>query len=87
MDWLLMDWLLLAIASCCGVALLWTGRTVRMRHVHNLHLNLSMERRVLESFAGVDAAPPLAAALSTEMRLIRWRKFVVIEGGKTYRSA
>ena len=78
-----MDWLLLAIASCCGVALLWTGRTVRMRHAQNLNLNLSMERRVLESFAGVDAAPPL----SPEMRPDRWRKFVVIEGGKTYRSA
>ena len=81
----MVDWFLLATAGSCGIVLLWTSRTARVRHAHNL--DFIMEKRVLESFAGVDAAPPLAAALSTEMRPIRWRKFVVIEGGKTYRSA
>ena len=44
--------------------------------------NLLMERRVLESFAGRGAALIVAPALPTEMPPDRWRKFVVIEGGK-----
>ena len=75
-----MDWFLLAAAGSCGGVLLWTGRTARVRHAHNL--NLIMERRVLESFAGLDAALSVAPALSTEMPPDRRRKFVVIEGGK-----
>jgi hypothetical protein len=51
-----------------------------VRHAHNLNLNLIMERRVLESFAGLDAA--LSPALPTGIPRDRRRKFVVIEGGK-----
>ena len=54
-----------------------------MRHSHNL--NLMMERRVLESFAGLDDTLSVAPALPTEMRPDRWRKFVVIQGGKACR--
>ena len=78
-----MDWFLLATAGSCGVVLLWTGRTARVRHAHTL--NLLMERRVLESFAGLDAALSVAPALPTEMPPDRCRKFVVIEGGKACR--
>jgi len=52
-----------------------------VRHAHNL--DLIMEKRVLESFAGRDAALSVAPAQPTEMRPDRWRKFVVIEGGKS----
>jgi hypothetical protein len=52
-----------------------------MRHVHNLHI--TMERRVQEIFAGLGAALSVAPALPTEMPPDRWRKFVVIEGGKS----
>jgi hypothetical protein len=75
-----MDWFLLATAGSCGVVLLWTSRTARVRHAHNL--NLIMERRVLESFAGLDATLSMVPALPTEMPPDRRRKFVVIEGGK-----
>jgi hypothetical protein len=79
-----MDWLLLVTASFCGVVLLWAGRTARARRAHNI--NLFMERRVLESFAGLDAALCVAPAPPTEMPPDRCRKFVVIEGGKARRS-
>ena len=75
------DWFLLATAGSCGIVLLWTSRTARVRHAHNL--DLIMEKRVLESFAGRDAALSVAPAQPTEMRPDRWRKFVVIEGGKS----
>jgi len=77
----MMDWFLLATAAgSCGVVLLWTGRTARVRHAHNL--DLIMERRVLESFAGLDAALSVAPALPAGLPPDRRRKFVVIEGGK-----
>ena len=77
----MVNWFLLATAGSCGIVLLWTSRTARVRHAHNL--DLIMEKRVLESFAGLDAALSVAPALPTEMRPDRWRKFVVIEGGKS----